>query len=201
MNQRPVGFWLWPLRTCKLRSLQKVGLFPLASIPTMENTWADGLVVREADASEAGALVGLINRAFEVERFFLHGDRTNSEAVRELFAKGHFLVAEDNAAGNSSGLAGCVYIEIRGVRAYLGLLSIEPRLQRRGLGLRLTTAAEDFARELGCDAMDLRIVSVREELPAFYQRAGYVEIRTEPFPAEADPQMPCHFIVMSKALR
>ncbi len=162
----------------------------------MENTWADGLVVREADASEAGALVGLINRAFEVERFFLHGDRTNLEGVTELFAKGHFLVAE-----NRSGLAGCVYIEKRGVQAYLGLLSIEPRLQRRGLGLRLTAAAEDFARSLGCEAMDLRIVSVREELPAFYQRAGYMEIRTEPFPAEADPQIPCHFVVMSKSLR
>ncbi len=162
----------------------------------MQKILVDGLVVREADVSEAVALVALINRAFEVERFFLHGDRTNSEAVRELFAKGHFLVADDG-----SGLVGCVYIEKRGVRAYLGLLSIEPRLQRRGLGLRLTAAAEDFARERGCDAMDLRIVSVREELPAFYQRAGYVEIRTEPFPAEAGPQIPCHFVVMSKSLR
>ncbi len=156
----------------------------------------DDFVVREADASEAVVLAGLINRAFEVERFFLHGDRTNPDEVRELFAKGRFLVAED-----SSGLAGCVYIEKRGSRAYLGLLSIEPRLQRQGLGLRLTAAAEDFARSLDCEVIDLRIVSVREELPAFYQRAGYVETRTEPFPAEANPQMPCHFIVMSKPLK
>jgi len=153
-------------------------------------------IVREAAISEAVALAGLINRAFEVERFFLHGDRTDAEEVRELFTKGHFLVAED-----SGGLAGCVYVEQRGKRAYLGLLSIEPKLQRSGLGLRLTLAAEEFARSLGCDAMDLRIVSVREELPAFYQRAGYVETRTEPFPAEANSQIPCHFIVMSKFLR
>lgn len=160
------------------------------------NTREFNFFIRNADVSEAVALAGLINRAFEVERFFLHGDRTNPEEVRELFAKGHFLVAEDCGR-----LAGCVYIEQRGARAYLGLLSIEPHLQCRGLGLRLTLAAEDFARGLGCDDMDLRIVSVREELPPFYRRAGYVETTTEPFPPEADPQIPCHFIVMSKPLK
>jgi hypothetical protein len=85
-----------------------------------QSTVTDHCPIREADLSEAVALAGLINRAFEVERFFLHGDRTNPEEVRELFAKGHFLVA-----GNRADLAGCVYVEKRGVRAYLGLLSIE----------------------------------------------------------------------------
>ena len=116
--------------------------------------------------------------------------------MRELFAKGHFLAAED-----STGMVGCVYIEQRGTRAYMGLLSIEPRLQRAGLGLRLTAAAEDFAGSLGCDAMDLRIVNVREELPAFYDRAGYIATGREPFPPDASPAVPCHFIVMSKTLR
>lgn len=154
------------------------------------------VLLREAVVSEAVALASLINRAFQVERFFLDGDRTNPEEVRDLFAKGHFLIAQNNA-----GLAGCVYVEKRGGRAYLGLLSIEPRLQRAGLGLRLTSAAEDFARSLGCDVLDLRIVSVREELPAFYGRAGYKVTGTEQFSREPAPKIPCHFIVMSKSLR
>ena len=153
-------------------------------------------MVREAALSEAVALAKLINRAFEVERFFLDGDRTNSDNVRALFAKGHFLVAE-----GGTGMVGCVYIEQRGTRAYMGLLSIEPRFQRAGLGLRLTAAAEDFARSLGCESMDLHIVNVREELPAFYHRAGYIATGREPFPPDANPAVPCHFIVMSKALR
>ncbi|HEV3039761.1 MAG TPA: GNAT family N-acetyltransferase [Candidatus Angelobacter sp.] len=157
---------------------------------------ANDFLIREAAVSEAVVLAGLINRAFEVERFFLDGDRTNPEEVRELFAKGHFLVAE-----NSTGLAGCVYVEKRSERAYMGLLSIELRLQRAGLGLRLTAAAEDFALSLGCEGMDLCIVSVRAELPAFYHRAGYVQTGTEKFPSDANPRIPCHFIVMSKALR
>ena len=152
-------------------------------------------LLREAVVLEAAAIAQLINRAFMVERFFLDEDRTDLEKVRELFAKGHFLVAAGDA-----GLAGCVYIEKRGLRAYLGLLSIEPNLQGSGLGSRLTAAAEDFARSLSCHAMDLRIVNVREELPAFYHRAGYIETGTEPFPPDANPRMPCHFIVMSKPL-
>jgi len=42
---------------------------------------------------------------------------------------------------------------------------------------------------------------LRAELPAFYRRLGYVETRTEPFKADAEPKMPCHFIVMSKPLK
>jgi|SRR5579859_1343937 len=153
------------------------------------------ILLREAAVPESAAIAQLINRAFLVERFFLDGDRTSPEEVQRLFAKGHFLVAD-----GSSGLAGCAYVEKRGARAYLRLLSIEPSLQRSGLGLRLTAAAEDFARSMGCQAMDLRIVNVREELPAFYRRAGYIETGTEPFPPEANPRLPCHFIVMSKTL-
>ena len=48
--------------------------------------------------------------------------------------------------------------------------------------------------------MDLRIVSVRAELPAFYRRLGYVETGTEPFSEEGKLKMPCHFVVMSKAI-
>jgi GNAT superfamily N-acetyltransferase len=152
-------------------------------------------LLREADLSEACSISQLINRAFIVERFFLDEDRTSPKKVCELFTKGHFLVAEDGA-----GLTGCVYIEKRGSRAYLGLLSIEPKQQRSGLGSRLTAAAEDCARSLGCNAMDLRVVNVRKELPAFYHRLGYVETGIEPFPPDANPKLPCHFIVMSKPL-
>lgn len=153
------------------------------------------ILVRPAEISEAEPIAHLINRAFVVEKFFLAGDRTSPEKVRELFDKGHFLVAEDSA-----GLAGCVYVEKCGSRGYLGLLSIEPERQRSGLGARLTAAAEHHARSMGCTAMDLRIVNVRKELPAFYHRVGYVETGTEPFPTDANSRLPCHFIVMSKSL-
>jgi GNAT superfamily N-acetyltransferase len=150
---------------------------------------------RKAEPAEADAIVGLINRAFAVERFFIDGDRTGPEKVRELFGTGNFLVAED---GNA--LVGCVYVERRDERGYVGLLSIDPARQRSGLGSRLMAAAEDDARKAGCHAMDLRIVNLRRELPGFYRRLGYFETGTEPFPPDAQPKLPCHLVTMSKRL-
>jgi hypothetical protein len=48
--------------------------------------------------------------------------------------------------------------------------------------------------------MDLRIVNLREELPPFYRRLGYVETGTAPFPEEIKSKLPCHFVLMSKPL-
>jgi predicted N-acetyltransferase YhbS len=151
--------------------------------------------LRKAEPAEAEAMAGLINRAFAVERFFIDGDRTSPEKVRELFATGSFLVAADGDV-----LVGCVYVERRGERCYLGLLSVDPARRRSGLGSRLMAAAEDHARKAGCHAMDLRLVNLRHKLPAFYRGLGYAETGTEPFPPDAKPKLPCHLITMSKQL-
>jgi GNAT superfamily N-acetyltransferase len=59
--------------------------------------------------------------------------------------------------------------------------------------------AEQYARDLGCEAMDIRVVNLRGELLPFYRKLGYVERATEPVD---DPRalQPFHFILMSKAL-
>lgn len=48
--------------------------------------------------------------------------------------------------------------------------------------------------------MDLTFVNVRRELPAYYQRFGYVESGTLPFPAEQVAKIPVHLVRMSKPL-
>ncbi|HXW90545.1 MAG TPA: GNAT family N-acetyltransferase, partial [Terriglobales bacterium] len=95
---------------------------------------------------------------------------------------------------------GCVYVEIRGDRSYLGLLSVDPARQKTGLGSKLMSAAEDYCAKAGSRLMDLRIVNVRKELPEFYHRLGYVESGTEPFTAGLSVKVPCHFVKMSKPL-
>jgi len=67
-------------------------------------------------------------------------------------------------------LTGVVYVELRGERSYLGLLSVNPELQKTGLGRRLMAAAEEFAREMGSHHMDLTVVNLRTELPPFYRK-------------------------------
>ncbi len=70
----------------------------------------------------------------------------------------------------------------------------------RGFGRRLIAAAEEFCRDAGCRFMDLRIVNLREELPAYYTKLGYAETGASAFPAEVQTKLPCHFIEMSKIL-
>jgi len=151
--------------------------------------------IRLAQSADVEALAGLINMAFRVELPFIEGDRINPDGVRAYMKKGRFLLAEA-----SSGLAGCVYVEVRGDRGYLGLLGVEPRRQGTGLGRKLMDAAEDFFRNANCVAIDLRIVSAREPLPGFYRHLGYVEIGRAPLPTDAPVKVPCHFILMSKVL-
>ena len=62
------------------------------------------------------------------------------------------------------------------------------------------SAAEQHCRELGSRFMDIYIVNLRTELMPFYQRRGYVETGTLPFPPEVKTTQPCHFITMTKAL-
>jgi hypothetical protein len=47
--------------------------------------------------------------------------------------------------------------------------------------------------------MDILIVNLREELPPFYRKRGYVENGTTPFP-DVETKIPCHFINMAKPL-
>lgn len=155
----------------------------------------DDFGIRAAGDADVEALADLINIAFRVELPFIEGDRTNLDGVREYMKKGKFLLAED-----SSGIGGCVYVELRGDRGYLGLLGVEPRRQGTGLGRKLMDAAEEFFRDAGCVAVDLRIVSERTPLPAFYRHLGYVETGTAPFPHDVPAKVPCHYVLMSKSI-
>lgn len=152
--------------------------------------------LRLAEIQDAEAITALINAAFRLaESFLIDGDRIDLESVRGLLEKGRFLVADDGGA-----LAGCVYVELWGDRAYLGLLAVDPDRQKAGLGSTLMNAAEDHCSTAGCCFMDLQIVNVRRELPAFYHHRGYVETGTAPFPPALNPKLPCHFVIMSKPL-
>ncbi len=97
-------------------------------------------------------------------------------------------------------LAGCVYAELRRERGYFGLLAVDPRRQRSGIGARLIAAAEQHCRSAGCHVMDLTFVNVRQELPAYYRRFGYEESGTLPFPADQVAKIPVHLVRMSKSL-
>jgi GNAT superfamily N-acetyltransferase len=154
-----------------------------------------GLRFRAAIHSDVDTLVLLINSAFRVELPYIEGDRVDVTGVRSYMAKGEFLLAED-----SSGLAGCVYVELRGDRGHVGLLGVHPPRQGTGLGRQLMDAAECYFRDAGCRAIDLRVISARTPLPAFYRHLGYLETGTAPFAPDVPLKVPCHYILMTKAI-
>jgi GNAT superfamily N-acetyltransferase len=149
-------------------------------------------LTRIATSEDAEALMRLINAAFVVERFFIDVERVRLDEVCEHLDRGAFLVAGEMDA--------CVYVEVRGERGYFGLLSVDPSRQGNGLGRALVEAAESYCRDRGCQWVDLRVVSVREELAPFYRKLGYVESGTEEFVSEFPTKIPVHLVKMEKAL-
>ena len=152
--------------------------------------------IRIAEMSEANAIVDVINAAFgNAERGFAPGDRIDLKEVQSNLDTGEFLVSEEDGA-----ITGCVYVKMQGDRSYLGLLAVDPKVQKSGLGSKLMNAAEDRCRKAGSRVMDIRTVNLRKELPPFYHRRGYEDVGTEPFAAGFTPLVSCHFVKMSKPL-
>jgi GNAT superfamily N-acetyltransferase len=163
---------------------------------TASSNTTGSVQVRLAERPDADAIVAVINIAFRrAEEFFVAGDRIDQDHVLSLLSSGKFLVADTDG-----GVTGCVYVEPRGDRAYLGLLSVDPARQQAGLGTLLMAAGEEYCRARGCRFIDIVVVNLREELPGFYHRRGYVETGTSPFPSDVKTKLPCFFLKMSKSL-
>jgi ribosomal protein S18 acetylase RimI-like enzyme len=152
--------------------------------------------MRDARPADVAALVNLINEAYIVEQFFVTGPRVSEADILTLMRKGTVLVGWSPRRE----IVGSVYVEKRGERGYIGLLSVSPGLQGLGLGSSMMESAEKRLAAEGCVAVDIRVVSLRTELPPFYERLGYRHQGTEPF---EDPRKTraCHFLKMSKEIR
>jgi predicted N-acetyltransferase YhbS len=152
---------------------------------------------RIATVDDAPTVTGIINRAFVVEAFFKIGQRTSREDVVGLMRDGgEFLLAEEDGRA-----AGCVFVKANGDVGYFGMLSVEPGWQGKGLGRFLIHAAESRLRHVGCRAVEIEIVNLREELPPLYEKFGYVRTEERPFPTPERASQPCHFVVMTKRLQ
>jgi len=158
---------------------------------------------RLATTDDIPALVRVINRAYVVEAHIFHGDRTDEGEVRERLERPNagFLVIDAPAGAPGNGtLAGAVFVEIRGVRSYFGMLSVDPDWQGRGFARELIAAAEAHATAAGCEVMDIDVVDQRMELPGFYARFGYAADGSTPYPS-ASAKVPVQMIRMTKALK
>lgn len=152
---------------------------------------------RVATAADVPRLAALINRAYRVEEFFVRGERTSeADVLRRLSRPGTaFLVLDDGEA-----LIGAIFVDIMNGRGYFAMLAVDPDRQGQGLGRTMVTAAESFCRERGCKHMDLDVVNLRQELPAFYDRLGYAPHGMAPFQEPSKLKRPAHLVKMTKPL-
>ncbi|QNP68927.1 GNAT family N-acetyltransferase [Streptomyces roseirectus] len=148
------------------------------------------LTYRDATDADVEALVTLIESAYRgdtsrvgwtTEADLLDGQRTDPEGVREVIAKpdGRLLAVE-----RAGVVVACCQLEHRGDHAYFGMFAVSPALQGEGLGKRIIAEAERQARETwGVAEMHMTVISLRDDLIAWYERRGYRRTgRTTPFP-------------------
>ncbi|MEU6192445.1 GNAT family N-acetyltransferase [Streptomyces sp. NPDC047061] len=155
----------------------------------MENA-ATGLAFRDATGDDVDVLVALIESAYRgdasrvgwtTEADILEGQRTDPEGVLEVIkgADGKLLVVERDGA-----VVACCQLEHRDGHAYFGMFAVSPVLQGGGLGKVVIAEAERQAREdWGATEMHMTVISVRDDLIAWYERRGYRRTgRMTPFP-------------------
>lgn len=165
--------------------------------------------MRFAELSDVDALVKLVNSAYRgessrqgwtTEADLLDGIRTHPEHMSHQINNDTSVMLV--VTGKDDSINACVYLEDRDEKLYLGLLTVQPDLQDRGIGKQLMQTAELYAKLLGKKGIQMTVISLRNELIAWYQRHGYQPTsETQPFPvgqALGDPRRDLEFMVLEK---
>jgi ribosomal protein S18 acetylase RimI-like enzyme len=167
--------------------------------------------ITKANENDIPGLVKLLNSAYRgdeskkgwtTEADMISGElRTDEANMKELMGKSTAVFLKYTNEQNE--IEGCVYLDQQDGKIYLGMLSVVPELQTKGIGKQLMTASEKYAKEQDCAAIFMRVISIRSELIAWYERRGYYKTgKTETF--EDSPfgsaTIPFEFIVMQKDL-
>ncbi|MFH8793394.1 GNAT family N-acetyltransferase [Streptomyces sp. NPDC017941] len=148
------------------------------------------LTFRDAVEADVDALVALVESAYRgddsragwtTEADILEGQRTDPEGVAALIASPDSKLLAVQRADRT---VACCHLEHRGEHAYFGMFAVSPELQGAGLGKVIMAEAERTAHETwGVREMHMTVISVREELIAWYERRGYRRTgRMTPFP-------------------
>ena len=162
-----------------------------------------------ATAADANSLEKLVNSAYRgddskkgwtSEADLIEGSlRTDLASLQKILSTpGATILKYTDDAGE---INGCVYLQFEDDFLELGMLSVNPTLQASGIGKKLLQAAVAHARTTGVHKIKLKVISLREELIAWYQRHGYQFTgETEPMPAHANfgkPRQPLEFVTMA----
>ena len=141
----------------------------LADIPAIEKLVTSAY---RGEASRAG---------WTTEADLLDGQRVDPAGVAEVIEKPGSVVL---LAGRGALLLACCHVEKQGEACYFGMFAVDPAQQGGGLGKRVMAEAERVAHDdFGCARMEMTVISVRDDLIAWYERRGYSRTgKYKPFP-------------------
>jgi ribosomal protein S18 acetylase RimI-like enzyme len=168
--------------------------------------------ITQATTEDIPGLEKLLNSAYRGEHSkkgwtseadLLQGElRTNAETLRRLMETPGAVFLK--YADTPDKIEGCVFLQKLEDKLYLGMLSVSPEIQAKGIGKQLMAEAEAHARRQNCSTIFMKVISVRDELIAWYERKGYSATgQTEPFPSDdrfGVPTQTLEFIIMEKKL-
>jgi ribosomal protein S18 acetylase RimI-like enzyme len=169
------------------------------------------IMITKATLEDVSSLNKLINSAYRgesskkgwtTEANILEGGRTTEIELTEIIQdkKNTILKFTEN-----NQIIGCVLLIEKEDRLYLGMLTVSPELQNSGIGKKVLQQAEIHASTLGLSKIVMTVITVREELIAWYKRHGYIDTGArEPFPvSEVFSQTsnePLEFMVLEKRI-
>jgi len=166
-------------------------------------------MVAFANENDIPALNVLINSAYRGEQSkqgwtteadLLDGIRTDEEGLKELMNQEGSVILKFTE-GNQ--VQGCVHLKQEENKLYLGMLTVSPQLQNKGIGKILLAAAENEARRQNCIAVFMSVISKRTELINWYEKHGYLNTgKRKPFPEDDPrfgiPKVKLEFIILEK---
>jgi GNAT superfamily N-acetyltransferase len=153
------------------------------------------MIFRAATQSDIEMIHRLVNSAYRgesskkgwtTEADILDGQRTDPKKLQEMMEEQYARI--ELMLDDSGVLMGTVFLRKDGESCYLGMLTVNPDGQGKGIGKLLMDHSEVLAKSWGCSQMRMTVIHLRSELIAYYERRGYVLTGAfEPFP-EDDPR-------------
>jgi ribosomal protein S18 acetylase RimI-like enzyme len=163
-----------------------------------------------ASTEDIPALNILVNSAYRgesskqgwtTEADLLDGIRTDEKGLQNTLEKPNSWILK--CVDELCQILACVHLEKNADQLYLGMLTVAPNLQNKGIGKLLLLEAEKMASQQACTSIYMTVITERTELIAWYVKHGYTNTGiTKPFPMDDPafglPKKQLEFVVLQK---